>query len=402
LQIHQRKADLIRQRQEEGVNAEAISNEIYEQATLPARQFKELLFSRIVDPSSIELLFQDPIYNQALQRLTPILTSYPVRYTFEQNNIYYDAKANPHGHMMAFYHLVRLFEALTLPIFNCFPLCRTWIHGNATIDSKILCQNILERQWNNGINKMNLWVEIIDMNSAALKPQESDVLRFRETIQIDSMGVTVVKKRQVGKHQYIGLQNIFVEPEPYIIDLNAQQHGEITGRCVTIDSGRRDLLYCVHENSIINAPRTYRYTKSCQNKMEKTKKYRRIYEAVKPQEVQNAEGALVNSRSLDLQTFEKYLRNRAMVTEFLQRHYTESTTNHLTAHPLHQKLKLSKYIRRQKASKGMVAKLKSKFGNDAIFVVGNYSTPNTRYQEPARGVGFRRLLKKTWILGVFD
>ncbi|KAG1376765.1 hypothetical protein G6F61_007329 [Rhizopus arrhizus] len=205
LQIHQRKADLIRQRQEEGVNTEAISNEIYEQATLLARQFKELLFSRIVDPSSIELLFQDPIYNQALQRLTPILTSYPVRYTFEQNNIYYDAKANPCGHMMAFYHLVRLFEALTLPIFNCFLLCRTWIHGNATIDT--------------------------------LKSQESDVLRFRETIQIDSVGVTVLKKRQARKHQYIGLQNTFVEPEPYITDLNAQQHGEITGRCVTIDPG---------------------------------------------------------------------------------------------------------------------------------------------------------------------
>ncbi|KAG0746502.1 hypothetical protein G6F66_007333 [Rhizopus arrhizus] len=128
--------------------------------------------------------------------------------------------------------------------------------------------------------------------------------------------------------------------------------------------------------------------------MEKTKKCSRICEAVKPQEVQNAEGTLVNPRSLDLQTFEKYLRNRAMVTEFLQRHYTETTTNHLTTHPLHRKLKLSKYIRRQKASEDMVAKLKSKFGNDAIFVVGNYSAPNTRYQEPARGVGFRRLLKK--------
>ncbi|KAG0787697.1 hypothetical protein G6F16_008734 [Rhizopus arrhizus] len=75
------------------------------------------------------------------------------------------------------------------------------------------------------------------MNSAALKSQESDVLRFRETIQIDSVGVTVLKKRQARKHQYIGLQNTFVEPEPYITDLNAQQHGEITGRCVTIDPG---------------------------------------------------------------------------------------------------------------------------------------------------------------------
>ncbi|KAG0769619.1 hypothetical protein G6F16_001976 [Rhizopus arrhizus] len=306
-----------------------------------ARQFKEILASRIVDPYSTELPFQDPIYAQALQRLTPTLTSYPVQYTFEQNNIYYDAKTNPCEHMMAFYQLAHLFEALRLPIFNCSPLRRTWIPGYATIDSKILCQNILERRWTNDINKMNLWAEIIDMSSAALKPQELGVLRFRGTIQTDGVGVIVLKKRQDRKHRYVGLQITFVEPEPYITGLNAQQHGEITGCYVTIGSGRRGHLYC----------------------MEKTKKYRRICEAVKPQEVQDAEATLVNSQPLNLQSFEEYLRNRAM-------------------------------IRRQKANEDLVAKLKSKFGNDAVFVMGNYSAPNIRYQEPVRGVGFRRLLKK--------
>jgi hypothetical protein len=69
--------------------------------------------------------------------------------------------------------------------------------------------------------------------------------------------------------------------------------------------------------------------------MEKTKKYRRICEVVKPQEVQNAEDTLVNSQSLNLQNFEEYLRNRALVTELLQEHYTKTTTNHLTTHALH-------------------------------------------------------------------
>ncbi|KAG0789894.1 hypothetical protein G6F16_007600 [Rhizopus arrhizus] len=204
---------------------------------------------------------------------------------------------------------------------------------------------------------MNLWAGIIDMNSAALKPQEIGVLRFRGTIQTD-------------------------ESEPYITDLDAQQHGEITGRCVTIDPGRRDLLYCVHESSSADIPRIYRYTKSCQDKMEKIKKYRRICKAVKPQEVQNAEATLVNSQSLIPQNFEEYLRNRTLFTELFQRHYTETITNHLTIHPLYQKLKLSKYIRRQKVNEDMVAKLKSKFGNDVIFVMDNYLAPNTRRNNP--------------------
>ncbi|KAG0946917.1 hypothetical protein G6F57_002441 [Rhizopus arrhizus] len=100
---------------------------------------------------------------------------------------------------MAFYQLVRLFEALSLPIFNCFPLCRTWISGYETIDSKCLCQNILGRKWTPGISEMNLWAEMM-MNSADLKLQELGVFRFRGTIQIDGVSVTILKKRQARKH----------------------------------------------------------------------------------------------------------------------------------------------------------------------------------------------------------
>ncbi|PHZ08815.1 uncharacterized protein RHIMIDRAFT_241324 [Rhizopus microsporus ATCC 52813] len=34
------------------------------------------------------------------------------------------------------------------------------------------------------------------------------------------------------------------------------------------------------------------------------------------------------------------------------------------------------------------------FGEDAVFVMGNWSAPHARYHEPIRGLGFRRLLKK--------
>ncbi|EIE80240.1 hypothetical protein RO3G_04945 [Rhizopus delemar RA 99-880] len=68
-----------------------------------------------------------------------MLTSYPFRYTFKQNNVYDDAKANSCEHTIAFYQFARFFEALELPIFDCFPLRRTWIPGYATTDSKLLC-----------------------------------------------------------------------------------------------------------------------------------------------------------------------------------------------------------------------------------------------------------------------
>ena len=56
------------------------------------------------------------------------------------------------------------------------------------------------------------------------------------------------------------------------------------------------------------------YTKPCQDTMKKNK-YRRICKAVKPQKVQIIKDTLVNSQSLDLQNFEEYLGNLALVTE---------------------------------------------------------------------------------------
>ncbi|KAI9310766.1 hypothetical protein BX666DRAFT_2004562, partial [Dichotomocladium elegans] len=52
--------------------------------------------------------------------------------------------------MKAFYQLACLFQRLELPAFNCFPLRRRCSPCYMFIDRKILCQNILERSWNNG------------------------------------------------------------------------------------------------------------------------------------------------------------------------------------------------------------------------------------------------------------
>ena len=59
---------------------------------------------------------------------------------------------------------------------------------------------IFGHQWINSFTKINLWAEMISMNSAALKPQELGVLRFRGTIQTDNADVTVLKKRHDRKH----------------------------------------------------------------------------------------------------------------------------------------------------------------------------------------------------------
>ncbi|KAJ2479960.1 hypothetical protein IWW56_002766 [Coemansia sp. RSA 2131] len=68
------------------------------------------------------------------------------------------------------------------------------------------------------------------------------------------------------------------------------------------------------------------------------------------------------------------------------------------AFPLHRKLWLSAYINWKQADQHLIKKLRDKFKPNAVFVIGDWSAPMTRYHEPIRGKSWRMLLKR----GGFD
>ncbi|KAI9317735.1 hypothetical protein BX666DRAFT_1940364, partial [Dichotomocladium elegans] len=63
------------------------------------------------------------------------------------------------------------------------------------IDSKILCQNILQRSWNNDDELFHLdyWYEVVYLNSKAFMLQKEGNFTFRGMISTDGVGVTVLK-----------------------------------------------------------------------------------------------------------------------------------------------------------------------------------------------------------------
>ncbi|KAG2200196.1 hypothetical protein INT47_009834, partial [Mucor saturninus] len=180
--------------------------------------------------------------------------------------------------------------------------------------------------------------EVINLNSDALKHQENGELQFRGTIQTDGVGVTVIKKRMDRESRHTARFAVVIEPTQYISQEIAQ---ETVGRYVTINPGRRDLLFCVHKNSTVNNPN-------------------KICEAVKPAtRVAAAERLLVNYDSLNRDEFEQYLANR-----------------------------------RQQGNEVLISKLDEHFVVEAVYVMNNWSSPNTRFHEPVRDLGFGRLLQK--------
>ncbi|KAJ2120283.1 hypothetical protein IW147_005199 [Coemansia sp. RSA 720] len=187
----------------------------------------------------------------------------------------------------------------------------------------------------------------------------------------------------------------------YIHDLSQAQLQSTVGRCVLVDPGRRDLLYMMHEKSSVASKNVYRYTRCQQRKETRVKKYRKILENEKTADVAEAERRLSAGSYIkpDLELFKEYLAARADVAVELTRFYNKTMCNQRVGTttpevPLHRKLRLSAYTNRQQADQLLVNRLRQRFSQDAVFVMGNWSAPMAKFHEPIRGKGWRTLLKR--------
>ncbi|KAJ2790968.1 hypothetical protein H4R20_006928, partial [Coemansia guatemalensis] len=68
-------------------------------------------------------------------------------------------------------------------------------------------------------------------------------------------------------------------PEDIFIDkLPPKELKAIEGKCVLIDPGRGDLLFCMHENSTANNPCLFRYSAPQKAKETRSTRFRKIRE----------------------------------------------------------------------------------------------------------------------------
>ncbi|KAI8053888.1 hypothetical protein BDF22DRAFT_644024 [Syncephalis plumigaleata] len=347
---------------------------------------------------------KDRTFTRAFSKFKNVLNAYDKRYDFGKNGLYYDCKENPVKHFKAFFELARVFSRIHLKAFNCFPLRRSFSPCYVHIDTVILCHNILGRKFENMDHMDEYWDDAVNLKSKPLRKQKGGELKFSGSIETDGVGVTVIKKG-IEKVTEEGGAKSAKDPFPYISKLGTDDHKAINGKCVAVDPGRRNLLFCVHENSTVENKRKYRYTKLHQDKMRRTKKYRKIREDCKKgnKAVQDAEAALSKAQgnTVSLGNYKKYLKYRAQHTDVLTSFYKDTLTlpntdptAHSAQHPLFRKLKLSAYISKQQSDQKLIDDLRKKFDRDAAFVMGNWSAPHTKYHEPIRGIGFRRLLKR--------
>lgn len=256
----------------------------------------------------------------------------------------------------------------------------------------------MEDSQRSNLDKSLIWGKVVNLSCMALKDQgESKPLKFRGMIQTDGVGVSILKQNKETRKG--GTRNTGIRVQtgnnelPYIDKLSNKELQRTTNQCVFIDPGRRDMLFCMSErcesrhDSLI-----YRYTSNQRAKETKSRKFRKFRQNNKPKAVSDLENSLSKhaSSTVNLQKYSRYLEARRDTNDQLSSYYQSDDFGSLPF----SKIKLSSYINRKQSATRLVKTLKQKLGQDCVLVLRNWSANHTKYHEPIRGIGMRRMLKK--------
>ncbi|KAJ1719614.1 hypothetical protein LPJ61_006276, partial [Coemansia biformis] len=375
----------------------------------PARLIKEVAFTQSPNPPRLNDAGQ-----AILQKLGPILRAYPTGYQFADNSLFLDAAINPENHFWAYFRLSQLFERDRRQ-FECFPQRKDWRPANMTVTTNILRSELLAGVPGRfGETALDTWGRVLDPTS---KPFRGEHFDFEEVVHMDAVGISVITRftgdgddgsdgdgtaprgrQRRGWRRHRGRRNQGPEFQ-YVTELSADELAEDLGKCVFIDPGRRDILFCAHEDSTAENPQTYRYTRNQRSKETCMKRFARIWEKVKPETVQAAEArlSLFSSTTVNLRRYKAYLEARAAEWDLLSDFYSNArATGNLggRTYLLHRRLHLSAHLNQQQADQRLAQNLRSKFGENPVLEIGDWTARMNKFHEPIRGVGMRRMLRR--------
>ncbi|KAG1177485.1 hypothetical protein G6F70_000427 [Rhizopus microsporus] len=199
-----------------------------------------------------------------------------------------------------------------------------------TIDMMILNNHVVLDSHRLKLDKTLIWGKVVNLSSKTLKDQgKSKTMKFQGMIQADGIGVSVLKQNK------------------------ETSQGETNSR-----------------------------------------KFSKLRQNTKPKEVKQSESYLSKhpASTLNVLQFAEYLKARARVHGILPTYYTnEDKECHSNDLFPFRKMRLSSFVNKQQSDSRLSAKIRVKFGNDSVIVIGDWSAANQKYHEPIRGKDVFRL-----------
>lgn len=462
---------------------EEINKALRDQVYKPCDQMKLSVSRKEMPPVSL-------LDIQSIHQLKAFFSCYPDDYIFQKDPIYYDVKIKPEYHFKAFFKMAEMLETQKNETFACFPLRTTFIPCYMTIDSKIVHHHILNNKTQlKAESKYETWGTVVNLRKKAFKSQgPKKSLQFRGTMETDGVGVSVIKQNMDTNRKILRKRNVQLATNDtfkYIEELGQDVLKKTEGKCVLVDPGRRDLLFCMKESSEPSDKKIIIHRKINRNKI--ARHFKHLRQKTKPESIKIAEASLskFTPHSVNITVFTNYIKEKASVEDLLRGYYgnethitnetyfpdvcTEFTVSnkgdlyfgHLfvtrianSATILDQtyasylnilleqphiksrlknediiqakqiisrmtmtdegellkkeiscllkrlqllpfrKMKFSSKIYYDQNDQELVKKIKNKFGQESVIILGNWSAPHVKFQEPTKNKGFIKLLKK--------
>jgi hypothetical protein len=170
--------------------------------------------------------------------------------------------------------LSRFLEECSSRPFRACPIRTTLIPSYTQIDTTILCQQILDLR-RTAMNQMDVfsvkeavWNKVFRLNRRPFTKQAG--LKFEGTIYSDGVGLTVILQseptRAGKKRKRKELNTQDVEEFTNIASMEGGHLKRIQERVVYIDPNKRDLLYCMADQSSADNKHIFRYTQPTKKK----------------------------------------------------------------------------------------------------------------------------------------
>ena len=321
---------------------------------------------------------------------------------FKKSNLYYDIQCVPMDYLPKMIYMMKIIEKEGLTINNPFPLRTDIIPKHIRIDTTILVHTLLTKKYGNKTdylfkgnlkkNEDKIWEFFFRTERQCfIKPNYS----FHHMIETDgiSASILLIRKDKVGK-RIVSRECKTTSNEKYIDELNDITYNIIKNKkIVAIDPGKCDLIYCVDgDNKEAN---TFRYSQDQRRKETKIKKYNKLI--IKEKETKivgktiieyETELSKYNKKSLDLDKYKDYVKNKNKINKIIMDFYSKS---------LFRKLKLNGYINRKRNEQKLIKNFSNKFGDkeDVIVCFGDFEQKkHMKFKEPTKGKGMRTLFRK--------
>ena len=325
---------------------------------------------------------------------------------FKKSNLYYDIQCVPMNYLPKMIYMMKIIEKEGLTINNPFPLRTDIIPKHIRIDTTILVHTLLTKKYGNKSdylfkgnlkkNEDKIWKFFFRTERQCFtKPNYS----FHHMIETDgiSASILLIRKDKIGK-RIVSRECKTTSNEKYIDELNDITYNIIKNKkIVAIDPGKCDLIYCVDgDNKEAN---TFRYSQDQRRKETKLKKYNKLI--IKEKETKivgktiieyETELSKYNKKSLDLDKYKDYVKNKNKINKIIMDFYSKS---------LFRKLKLNGYINRKRNEQKIIKNFSNKFGDkeDVIVCFGDFEQKkHMKFKEPTKGKGMRTLFRKNGFL----